>query len=413
MEFADILRALRTRWYLFIPLLAIAAGGAMAARQAANTAPTGAATVQILIDSPASALANLGQDPGPLASRASVFAQLMTSDAVVRSIAQAAGIPATDITAEGPYSGAGQTLNVTMPSEARGAQLIASKPENRLTFVAQNQLPIVTVSVQAPTPEAAGAIANAVYPGVEAWVKTLDTNNSIQPSKLVTLRQLGNAQAGAVDASSTSMMGAAAGAAILLFGTLAILGLDAVLRRRRLRTAGTTAAAAAGGALAAEPEPEPEPLDFFSDPVPTPEAKQRAHTEAKREPAASPDGQPTPRRRWIRSRRLDMVALSDPAPGRVETETEPAANDEAVAITLTDVHSLESRRQGKETGAAGRPSPGGADADAPLSEDTVTSSAAEDEKAVESSPRAAIAVGVSIADQIGRASERHAGAPTE
>jgi hypothetical protein len=211
-------------------IVAVAAG--VGIKLTSNATPTGAATVQLVVDSPQSAIADLKQDPLPLISRAQVFAQLMSSSAVLDAIAKAAGVPQSDLTAEGPYSGAGQPLDVPTPSEARGAQLIATNTPYHFTFVPDANIPLITASVQGPTPALAGKLANAVYPGIKAWLSTLQSSGDVPVSARVTLRQFGHAQAGTVNAGSSTTFAGIAVVAVLLIG---FIGLFAVEARRRAR----------------------------------------------------------------------------------------------------------------------------------------------------------------------------------
>jgi hypothetical protein len=223
-----MLQALRARWYLTAAVVLAAILAAAAVKLSSNSVPTGAATVQIVIDSPQSALADLKQDPAPLVIRAPVFAQLMTSNEVLRDIARAAGVRPQTLTAEGPYSGGGEPLNVPTPSEARSAQLLASNALYHFTFVADATIPMVTASVEGPNPAAAGKIANAVAPGVRTWLASLQS--SVPLTHRVTIRELGDAQAGVVNAGSVSVFAGLAAVAVLIVGLLLIGALD----RRKL-----------------------------------------------------------------------------------------------------------------------------------------------------------------------------------
>ena len=231
MELVEVTRALKAHKILvgLVVLLAIGAGVAMKVRS--HSVPTGSATSQLLIDSPQSALADLQQDTGPLAARAAVYAQLMTSSAVLQKIAHAAGVPAGELTAEGPYSGVGQVLDVPTPSEARGAQLLASKDQYHLSFVAQQDLPVITVSVTGPTAATAGRLANSVASGVQSWLSSVEDSNSLPDGKRVTIRELGDAQAGAVNSSSGTMLAGVAGVAVLMIGLLCVI----LIEGRRVR----------------------------------------------------------------------------------------------------------------------------------------------------------------------------------
>ncbi len=231
MELAEIFRILWTRKLATIAIVVLAVVVAITVRIAVSSVPTGAATVQILVDSPDSALANLSQETVPLTTRASVFAQVMTSEAVLEQIATSAGIPTDQITAQGPYSGAGQPQDVITPSPARGNQLIAETTKYKLTFVAQTNEPVVTASVQGPNAAAAAVVAGSIYPGVQRYVSTLQSQSGTPASQRVTIRQLGPPQAGTVDSSSRSTFMIAAFLGVLVLGLLALIGIEGLRRR--------------------------------------------------------------------------------------------------------------------------------------------------------------------------------------
>jgi capsular polysaccharide biosynthesis protein len=231
VELAEITRILWARKFAAIAIVVVAVAVAVAVRLSVSSVPTGAATVQILVDSPDSALANLSQETVPLTTRASVFAQVMTSAAVLEQIAKSAGVPANEITAEGPYSGAGQPLDAVTPSPARGNQLIAQTTKYKLTFVAQANEPVVTASVQGPNAAAAAAVARSIYPGVQRYVSSLQSQSGTPASHRVTIRQLGPPQAGPVNSSSRSTFMIAAFLGVLVLGLLALIGIEGLRRR--------------------------------------------------------------------------------------------------------------------------------------------------------------------------------------
>jgi capsular polysaccharide biosynthesis protein len=237
MEIAEILRVLRSRWPVTLAVVVLAIAAAIAVRLSVASVPTGAATVQILVDSPDSALANLSQETGPLTTRASVFAQVMTSAAVLEDIATKAGVPVSQITAQGPYSGTGEPLDVVTPSEARANQLLAQTVKYRLTFLAQTDEPVVTASVQGPNAAAAARVAASILPGVQNYVATLQQQSATPPQHRVTIRELGPPQAGAVNSSTRSTLTVAAFLGVLIIGLLALLGVESARRRTRERVA--------------------------------------------------------------------------------------------------------------------------------------------------------------------------------
>jgi Chain length determinant protein len=231
MEIAEILKTLWSRKLATAAIVILAVAAAVAVRLSVSSVPTGTATVQVLVDSPDSALANLSQETVPLTTRASVFAQVMTSEAVLEDIAASAGVPASQITAEGPYSGAGEALDVITPSEARGNQLLAEKTKYKLTFVAQTDEPVVTATVQGPNAVAAASLAAGIYPGVQKYVTTLQQQSVTPRADRVTIRQLGPPQAGTVNSSSRTTLAAAALFGVLLIGLLVLLGVEGWRRR--------------------------------------------------------------------------------------------------------------------------------------------------------------------------------------
>ncbi|HUA75981.1 MAG TPA: Wzz/FepE/Etk N-terminal domain-containing protein [Solirubrobacteraceae bacterium] len=231
MELNESLKILWSRKLVTGAIVLLAIVSAVAVRFVVKSTPSGAATVQILVDSPDSALANLSQETVPLTTRASVLAQVMTSAGVLEQIAKASHVPAAELTAQGPYSGAGQSLNVITPSEARSTQLVAEGVKYRLTFVAQTNEPVVTASVQAPTAAAAANVAAGVYPGVQAYVTQLQKQSRTPAGHQVTIRQLGPPQAGPVSSSTRSTLMAAALLGVLLLGLLGLLGIEGVRRR--------------------------------------------------------------------------------------------------------------------------------------------------------------------------------------
>lgn len=233
VELNEIFRILWARRLATALVVALALAAAVGVKLSSHSVPTGAATLQILVDSPSSELANLSQDPAPLISRAAVFAQVMTSDAVLREIAKAAGIPPQQLTAQGPYSGSGQVLNAITPAEARSSQIVAEKAPYRLTFLAQQDQPVITVSVQGPTAPSAARVADAVYTGVQAYVTTAQQAGGTPAQHRVTLRALGPAQAGTVNNGSRATLMVAALLGILLLGLLAIVGVESIRRRNR------------------------------------------------------------------------------------------------------------------------------------------------------------------------------------
>jgi capsular polysaccharide biosynthesis protein len=239
MELAQILRTLGRRKLALTFVLLIATAAALATgykvgfnppKLESRAVPSGQATTQILVDSPQSAIADLKQDTAPLVTRATVFAQFMTSSTIRERISAATGIPANQITAEGPFSGPGADQNAVTPSEARGSQVRAQTHPYRLTFVAQEQIPLVSVYASGPTAELAAKLANGVFVAVKGYVDEIAAADSTNPEHRVTVRQLGSAGASTVQTGGSKAVMVLAFLAITIFGCLFIILLAAIRR---------------------------------------------------------------------------------------------------------------------------------------------------------------------------------------
>lgn len=207
MDFAQVLRELwlRRGWVALGAAIALIAGLATAYRISVfppsldeKTLSIGAADTQILIDSPQSALTDLGRDFRPLADRASVYARFMTSRPVQRAIAREVGIDESQLFVNAPPTG-DQTREQREPSsEERDNELLGENLGFRLNFSAQPGLPTVTISAQAARVEDAIRLANAGAIGFEKYVEAVQERQRVPAERRVTIRQLGSATGGVV-----------------------------------------------------------------------------------------------------------------------------------------------------------------------------------------------------------------------
>lgn len=192
----------------------------------------GTAQAQVLVDSPQSALANLKQDTVPLSTRAGVFAQFMASSAVRGEVAKATGIPADKIFARGPFDDpaiAPSGTEIAAPPEPPAESAAVTGRPYQLTFVAQEELPLVTVYAEAPTAALAKRLADGVAVGVKAHVRKLQDDGKLDQSDRVAIRGLGPAEAGTVTNGSSGPLMVVAFLVIMLIGAGLIL---AVARSR-------------------------------------------------------------------------------------------------------------------------------------------------------------------------------------
>ena len=226
MELRLILQRLLWHKAALGAVLAVAVALAWLAGSRSEVTTTGAATTQILIDAPQSALANLKQNTLPLTTRAGMFAQFMASTAVRESIAQEAGIPAGDILAKGPYDDPEAAPTGIDPGSAPSS---ATPPGYVLTFVAQEEVPVVTVYVQAPDAASASKLAGGVAAGVQRYVDSLLADSDLPQNDRVKIRGLGIPEGGEVTSGGAAPVMAGVFLVVTLLGCMLIL----MLYRRR------------------------------------------------------------------------------------------------------------------------------------------------------------------------------------
>ncbi len=178
-------------------------------------------TIEILVDSARSPIADVGRDLEPLTARAGVFARYIAGGNVIERIAKTTGIPADQIEVAGP---------VPLPGEAVGAS--AAPPELRpygIDIVQRDALPIVNVGTRAPTVAEALDLAAATPGAVSGIVTSIQEEQRIPESKRVTFRVLGPAQANL----DTDALGAKAAGLIFIMifglGILLILGIPRLM----------------------------------------------------------------------------------------------------------------------------------------------------------------------------------------
>ena len=252
-------------------------------------------SIQVLVDSAKSPIADANRDLGGLTARAGVFARLMTGGRVINRVADETGIPARRIDVAGPSP---------LPGEAPGiTEAPAYVNPYRIEISQQPELPILTVITHAPTAAEARALAAAAPKAMSREVATLQTRQETKPSKRVEFRTLGPAQAALVDDSLGKKV--AAGIFVVLTG----LFLTLIVGLPRFRAAWRRAGAEAAGATAGE---EPEP-------------KSDAGVE-KQEAVAKKSARK--RRAAKKAARLEAAELAEEAARKPAAAAEPAAGGE-------------------------------------------------------------------------------------
>jgi hypothetical protein len=191
-----------------------------------------AASTQMVVDAPKSALGNLKTSLVPYTARAIVYARLMTSPEALTYIGKAAGIPGNEIYAVGPAE-IGAPTAVHTPSVQVDGRLAAPKHKYVLRFDQNPDLPTVDIYSEAPTTAQSLALANGAVSGFAQYLHQLDASTSVPVDQQVRLRELGGANGGVVAKDSGKKLAVLIGFIVLLIWCLGILYISRIREQMR------------------------------------------------------------------------------------------------------------------------------------------------------------------------------------
>jgi preprotein translocase subunit SecF len=239
-----ILRELWRRKFLVVGALLVSAAISVLFIRSQPPKVEAEGSIQVLVDSAKSPIADANRDLGGLTARAGVFARLMTGGRVINRVAEETGIAAKQIDVAGPSPLAGEAPGIT--------EAPAYVNPYRIEISQQPELPILTVVTHAPTTEEARALAAAAPRAMSREVAAIQTQQETKASKRIEFRTLGPAQAAVVDDSLGKKV------AIGVFVVLLALFLTLIVVLPRFRAAWRSAGAEAAVAAAEEPSPAPK-----------------------------------------------------------------------------------------------------------------------------------------------------------
>ena len=204
-------------------------------------------SIEILVDSARSPIADARRDLSGLAARAGVFARYMAGGNVIDRIARINDIPADQIDVNGA---------VPLPGEAPGAEQASPRLHPYGVAISQPDelLPILSVVTRAPTVREARSLAAAAPAAVRRVVRSIQAQQKTAPAKRVQFRVLGPAQAVPVDDSLGKKVAA------MLFVILLAIALVLILGAPRLVAAWRATEPAASARSPDQPHPAPEVL---------------------------------------------------------------------------------------------------------------------------------------------------------
>jgi hypothetical protein len=228
----DLIRILNELWQRRLWVVAAAVVALLIGISTAYKLPSfekraqmvGAATSQVLIDSSTSAIADVDRDPGPLANRAVVLAQYMSSAEARAAIAAEMGLSPTQIAADGPFSSlTDRSTYQATPAGPRANQLTEENAIYRLVFDAQLSLPIISIYTQAPDAAGATELAAAATGVLTGYVSELD--KGIPEARRITVSALGEPEGGTVNDGANPILAFLAFVGVLVvLCTLIVLG---------------------------------------------------------------------------------------------------------------------------------------------------------------------------------------------
>ena len=161
MEIVHLLQILLRRrlWVAVGAVLAAFVGAFLL--HSAREQTTASASARVLIDASNSPTANLGSEVvGTLAPRASLLADLMTTEAARAATARGAGLDPDQLAVLGPSALAGPTVPVALAVRASEAAREVREPYV-LSIEAEPTAPIATLQASAPDAAAAAKLVNA------------------------------------------------------------------------------------------------------------------------------------------------------------------------------------------------------------------------------------------------------------
>lgn len=206
MEFARALRELWSRPRLLVLGAVVAMIAAVmsvyhveGATLKARSLPYASASTQVLVDSSTSLLGSVSPASEPLAIRAQIYANFMTSPAFLEVVGKQVSLSGAQLYAAGPIN-TNQLRAEKEPTDLkRNVEITGETKPYRLDFETQPTQPTITINAQAPTTALAVGLANASASGLERYVASVQSTEGIPPASRLVIRQLGPASGGVVD----------------------------------------------------------------------------------------------------------------------------------------------------------------------------------------------------------------------
>lgn len=162
----------------------------------------GAASTQLLVDTPRSAVLDLRQDLFDIESmtnRSVLLGNVMASQPVLAYIGRRAGVPPEAIKASTPRTPNSPRPFASPGAEKKASDLLRSTDQYRLDIEANPTVPVLRIFAQAPTARGAEELANAAVDGLRDYLNQQANAEGVTLAEQVRLQQLGRASGAVIN----------------------------------------------------------------------------------------------------------------------------------------------------------------------------------------------------------------------
>lgn len=185
-----------------------------------------------LVNAPPSAYG--ASDPTNSTAQATVLANLLTSPELRAGIARAADIEPRYLAVDGPIPGDQPLAQIEPAGEKRANQITTESDPYRITVDMSQSLPVMGITVKAPTTGTAVRIAAATRTALRAYLSSLATQAKLPAAQRIDVQSLAG-----IDVTGRSSAGVASVAALvfvlsLVLWTGAVYAFAAVARDLRI-----------------------------------------------------------------------------------------------------------------------------------------------------------------------------------
>lgn len=207
---------------------------------APRSVQTATAYTQVLIDTPKSALLNLGVDSDGVAAmttRALLIGTLAASPPVESFISRASGVPVSELQIQAPSNPAHPAPRTATGRSNSPVDLVRSPVQYRLDIYADPIVPFLDIYAQAPTAQTAAKLANGAVDGLNDYIRSVAASQGTKPYGQASLRQFGRAQGKVINPSVDLQAALLVFLFVFGFGCVVTVALGRVVRGWRVAAA--------------------------------------------------------------------------------------------------------------------------------------------------------------------------------